>query len=182
MLSKRVIYREHLLGMWAAASIPWSSAVEWREATRTNTFFFCHMASMRWTALPCHHGLKSLQPSANRNLPFLKLSPRVFITVKKRIWLQFGHHIEKWWVLKEVLETCGWSLSPKKCAELWSLVLWLPGVRWESFISNTFLPLVCITRYHREGSHCNRWGVFLHPWTFSTLIQINDLLLQVAGV
>lgn len=74
---------------------------------------------------------------------------------KKKIWLWFGHHIEKWWVLKEVLETCGWSLSLKKCAGLWSLVLWLPGVRWESFISNTFLPLACITRYHGEGSQCN---------------------------
>lgn len=134
---------------------PRNSMVEQREATRTSIFFFCHMASMRWTALLCHHGLKSLEPSANRNLPFIKLSPWVFITVKKKIWLWFGHHIEKWWVLKEVLETCGWSLSLKKCAGLWSLVLWLPGVRWESFISNTFLPLACITRYHGEGSHCN---------------------------
>lgn len=147
MLSERVIYREYRI--WNVSSSIYShgvQVVEQREATRTSIFFLCHMPFMRWTAL---------KPSANRNLPFLNRSPWEFIKVKKKIWLQFGHHIEKWWVLKEVLETSVWSLSLKKCAGLCSLVLWLPGERWDFFISNTFLPLAFLTRYHREGSHCN---------------------------
>lgn len=135
---------------------------------------------MRWTALPCHHGLKSLKPSVNRNLPFLNLSPGVFIKVKKNlttIWSPF------WEVLKEVLETSVWSLSLKKCAGLCILVLWLPGERWDFFISNTFLPLAFMTRYHREGYHCN-WADEESPPPLNLQYSDlnNDFLLQIAGV
>lgn len=131
---REVIYREYRI--WNVSSSIHShgvQVVEQREATRTSIFFLCHMPSMRWTALLCHHGLKSLKPSVNRNLPFLNLSPWVFIKVKKNlttIWSPF------WKVLKEVLETSVWSLSLKKCAGLCSLVLWLPGERWDFFFSS----------------------------------------------
>lgn len=130
MLSERVIYRENPLGMWAAASIH-TKFTWWNEKRQLEQGFSFSATWPLWGELLCPvtmaWSLWNHQPTET----FLFLSSLLGYLLKwKKIWLWFCHHIEKWWVLKEVWETSVWSLSLKKCAGLCSLVLWLPGVRW----------------------------------------------------
>lgn len=155
--------------MWATTSIHMEFKW-WNEQRHLEQAFSFSATWPLWGELLCPvtmaWNLWSHQPT--ETFPFLS-SLLGYLSKWKKIWQRFGHRIKKWWVLKEVLETCGWSLSLKKCVGLWNLVLWLPGERWDLFISNTFLPLAFITTYHREGSHCN-WVDEEPPSTLETSV------------